>query len=475
MLFNSEQYLLFLPIAVALTWVTPPRLRPLTLLALSYYFYAAWNASFLVLIIGLSAANFVLGLVQGRRAVRSRLVLAAAVVLDLGALAVFKYLGLLDQTATTLAHILGVPASLGAVRLLLPLGLSFFTFEFIHYQVDVYRGSAPITNPVRFFLFPAFFPTQIAGPIKRYQDFDKQVRSHPRFSAALCLEGCELIARGLFKKVVLADGFLVPFVTAVFAKPEAATPFDVWGMLIAFALQIYFDFSGYTDIGRGSAQLLGYTVPENFDAPYLATSIREFWRRWHMSLSNWLRDYLYIPLGGSRKGARRTQLNLIITMALGGLWHGAAWHFMLWGLGQGAALAVNRSWETARRPLPSLCVPAAIGTLLAWFATQLVVLFLWGMFRTPDVHTLLVLWSRMAHPTLARNLISGQQLLVIAVLAASLLAVQLVTRRWNPREAIGSHLSSIVLRPAYAFTLLTLAFVAGASGHGAQRFIYFQF
>lgn len=473
MLFNSEQYLLFLPCAVLLTWITPPTLRPLFLLLASYYFYAAWNAPFLLLIISLSVFNYAVGLCQGSRQPRSRALLALAVVVDLGALGVFKYVGLLDRTTETLATVLGLPAHLPLVQLILPLGLSFFTFEFVHYQVDLYRGFTPVRDPIRFFLFPAFFPTQIAGPIKRYQDFDKQVRARPEFSSTLFVEGCELISRGLFKKVVLADGILLPLVTAVFAKPTEATCIDAWSALIAFALQIYFDFSGYTDIGRGSAQLLGYTVPENFQAPYLATSLRDFWHRWHISLSSWLRDYLYIPLGGSRKGAKRTHVNLIITMALGGLWHGAGWHFMVWGFGHGIVLAINRGWDTSSRR--RFVWPPLLAIGAAWLATQLTVMFLWCAFRAPDLATLAILWGKLLHLAGRFNLTSSSQLVEVLTIAAALLTVQAAAHRWNVRDLVHDRAVSIVLRPAYATGLASVAFLAGVGGTPVHKFIYFQF
>lgn len=473
MLFNSQQYLFFLPVVVTATWVLPARVRPTFLVGASYFFYASWNPPFLLLIFGLTAANYAIGRLQGRCQPRRRSILTLALVIDLGALAVFKYLGLFDETANRLAIILGLPPSIPAVKIILPLGLSFFTFEFIHYQVDLLRGFEPITNPIRFALFPAFFPTQIAGPIKRYQDFDKQVRSNPHFNPVLFLGGTELIARGLFKKVALAD-YLLPLADSVFNAPGHATTLDVLGGLVAFSFQIYLDFSGYTDIGRGSAQLLGYTVPENFDAPYLTTSIREFWRRWHMSLSSWLRDYLYVPLGGSRKGPGRTYLNLMITMALGGLWHGAAWHFVAWGVGQGIALSGNRAWQESRRPVAQ--IPSWLATAAGWSLTQAAVLFLWSLFRAPSVSAAAALWSSAMHFNLHHHLLDGTSLLAIGAIATAVLGVQVVTRKWRVSELVTSSSAGVVLRPAYVTALAGVAFFAALLQHGAvHRFIYFQF
>lgn len=217
---------------------------------------------------------------------------------------------------------------------LLPLGISFFVFEFIHYQVDINRGSVPVKNWLEFSIFGAFFPTQIAGPIKRYEDFVPQLNRQPSFSLPRIGEGLKYILWGLFKKVVLADN-LAPLVAIGFGQAvggaggnASLSSGDAWLTVLAFTLQIYFDFSGYTDMGRGSAMLLGFNLPENFKFPYLAANISDFWRRWHITLSGWLRDYIYIPLGGNRKGRYR---NLLITMVLGGLWHGANWTFIIWG------------------------------------------------------------------------------------------------------------------------------------------------
>ncbi|GAC1510835.1 MAG: MBOAT family protein [Candidatus Dormibacteraceae bacterium] len=473
MLFNSAQYLIFLPIVVAVTWALPARLRPVFLLAASYYFYASWSPPFLLLIFGLTLANYAIGRFQGLSNPRRRSLLVLALAVDLGALAVFKYLGLFDETANRLATILGLPAGVPITHLILPLGLSFFTFEFIHYQVDLLRGFAPITSPIRFALFPAFFPTQIAGPIKRYQDFDKQVRAMPRFDPVLCFEGAELIARGLFKKVVLAD-YLLPLANRVFNAPAEATTLDVLGGLLAFSFQIYLDFSGYTDIGRGSAQLLGYTVPENFDAPYLSTSIREFWRRWHMSLSSWLRDYLYVPLGGSRKGSARTYLNLMITMALGGLWHGAAWHFVAWGVGQGVALSANRAWQDLGRSSRSM--PPWLAIAVGWTLTQAAVLFLWSLFRAPSLSAAADLWWSALHLNLHRHLLDATSLAAIVAIAVLMLAGQVVTRKWNVRMLTSRWAAGVVLRPAYVTALAGFALFAALTQQGAvNKFIYFQF
>jgi alginate O-acetyltransferase complex protein AlgI len=472
MLFNSLTYVFFLPAVVAITWALPARVRPAFLLAASYTFYANWNPPFLGLIIGMTAVNYGLGLAQARSGLGNRWLLAIAVAFNLATLGVFKYLGFLDSTALALTHALGLPASWPVVRLILPLGLSFFTFEFIHYQVDLYRGSYPIRSPIRFALFPAFFPTQIAGPIKRYEDFDKQVQLQPSFDASQFLEGLELIALGMVKKIVLADT-LLPIADTVFAPGVKPNFLDTWVGVIAFSFQIYLDFSGYTDIGRGSAQLLGYNVPINFRAPYLATTARDFWRRWHMSLSSWLRDYLYIPLGGNRGGPWRTRLNLLVTMALGGLWHGAAWHFVTWGIGHGILLIGNR--EVTSSPLLQRRVPRWLAIGGGWAATQVAVLMLWALFRASSDGGALSLWRHMVGLDDGRSILSNLDRWTVLAIAAGVLLVQAALQRFQPRRLIQASRTSIVLRPAYVMILVLLAAQFASINTVVHRFIYFQF
>jgi alginate O-acetyltransferase complex protein AlgI len=356
------------------------------------------------------------------------------------------------------------------VNIILPLGLSFFTFEFIHYQVDLYRGGNPIPNVIRFALFPAFFPTQIAGPIKRYDDFDPQVASHPRFSPDLFIGGVELIALGMFKKVVLADN-LLPISDRVFANAASAGSLDAWIGMIAFSFQILLDFSGYTDIGRGSAQLLGYVVPVNFRAPYLASSLRDFWHRWHITLSSWLRDYLYIPLGGSRVSPWHRRFNLMATMALGGLWHGAAWHYVIWGIGHGAALVANHEIDTKE---VHVRLPRWTNLIVGWLVTQLVVLVLWSVFRAPALSIAATIWEHALAGGLRPHLLGATDIALVVMIAIGVLAVQLLTRPPGTVEFLLQKVPAMI-RPAFALTAGALAVYFGANAVLVHPFIYFRF
>ena len=465
MLFNSLQYALFLPVVWLLYQVTPPRWRIELLLLASYVFYASWSPPYAVLMFTLAVANYLFGLAVARATRHKRAVLWACVGLDLAVLALFKYWNFAAGSASrAFGAAAGIDWQAPFLELVLPLGISFFTFEFIHYLVDIYRGHLPVHSFSKFHVFAAFFPTQIAGPIKRFQDFVPALGRLDRFDAGLAKDGLRLIALGLAKKVLLADK-LAPIANAGFEADRIGTG-EAWIATLAFALQIYFDFSGYTDIARGSAQLFGFRIPLNFDAPYLATRVSDFWRRWHISLSSWLRDYVFIPLGGSRRGLAITLRNLLITMALGGLWHGAAWHFVAWGLYWGLALCLDR---LARAYLPGWRLPGA--PLAGWLGTQLVVLFGWVLFRAESLTHAARLLQTMLIPRPGPNVLSpGADLYVLAV-AAGLIAVSLVGRLAWPRP-LPAPLRPVLVGVALA---LTLAYAVLAEPPAEQRFVYFQF
>jgi alginate O-acetyltransferase complex protein AlgI len=459
----------------------PRRIRYPLLLVASYLFYMNWIPAYVGLILALTVVNYGFGFLIARQ--RSRAWLALAVVVDLGVLGYFKYANFFIGTARAA----GLDAA--TANILLPLGISFFTFEFIHYVVDVWRGSPPVRNFVQFALFAAFFPTQIAGPIKRYQAFVHQLQEYPAFNLALAYDGLFLILRGLFKKVILADS-LARIANLGFDNPTNLSSAETWIAVYAFAFQIFFDFSGYTDIGRGSAQLFGFTVPENFAAPYLARNLADFWRRWHMSLSSWLRDYLFIPLGGSRGSRLENYRNLFLTMALGGLWHGAAWHFVLWGSFQGVGLVALR-WMGDHGILPRKADPfpgeapppgrfarwrSPLGYLLAMALTFHFTCLSWVLFRASDIPTMRQFLMRMIWPTAGEEIYAANdRWIVLGVMIGYFVLVGGV--HWL-RDRVPEALQARVLhwewtvRPAYAVVLILWMIIFPAA---AQSFIYFQF
>lgn len=389
MLFNSYPFLLlFLPVTLAgffglarldrraaASWLT----------AASLFFYGWWNPSFVALLAASIAFNYLMGLAIARASGDSarRTLMAAGVGANLAVLAYYKYAGFL------LSQVLRLPgASEAGAGLILPLGISFFTFTQIAFLVDVSRGLAREYNPVHYALFVTYFPHLIAGPVLHHKEMMPQFSRDQTYrpEAENFSVGLTMFALGLFKKVILADGCAVA-AAAIFdtSAPATRTFFAAWTGALSYALQIYFDFSGYSDMAAGLSKLFGIVLPLNFNSPYKADSIIEFWRRWHMTLSRFLRDYLYIPLGGNRRGPARRQLNLALTMLLGGLWHGASWTFVAWGGLHGLYLMINHSWHRLRGDAPGPW-PAA-ERLAGRLVTFAAVVAAWVFFRAKDFPT----------------------------------------------------------------------------------------
>lgn len=471
MLFNTVEYGVFFVLCFAAAWGLArvgQRARLVFLLFASYAFYAHWDWRYLPLIFGSSTVDFYLARAIARREGRARRrLLAITVVLNLGLLAVFKYWNFAIASVEELHQLAGgrgplVPAAIADVLVvtLPPVGISFFTFVSMSYVIDVHRGRIqPHDSYLRYLLFVAFFPHLVAGPIVRARDLLPQLAGSPRLSREEAGEGMFLIGVGLLKKVVIADQLAVNLVDRVFGAPHDYSAVETVAAVYAYAVQIYCDFSGYSDVAIGSALLLGVRFPENFDAPYKAASLSEFWRRWHISLSTWLRDYLYIPLGGNRGAAWRTYRNLMITMVLGGLWHGAAWTFVFWGLLHGVGLAVSRRFRE-RDLLPR---PLAVFFTFHW------VCLAWVFFRAPDFSTARLVLERVASAT------TDHQNLPPAILA--LLGVG-VASHFMPERAFRRLRSAFIAMPAPAqgVVLFAVAVVLHeASSIEAVPFIYFQF
>jgi alginate O-acetyltransferase complex protein AlgI len=353
--FASPAFFAFLPVVLAGYWLLPTRRHKYRfLLAASWFFYMSWNPWFIGVILFTSVVDFTAGRLIEATAdgPRRRAWLWLSILTNLGLLGVFKYAHFFVDNSLALARHCGCNVPDWTVTLVLPLGISFHTFQGIGYTVDVYRRRVPaVRSFVDFALFVAFFPQLVAGPIVRPAEFLPQLVTPPWPTSGQILEGLQLFVRGLFKKVFLADR-LAQFVDVVFAHPAGYDAVTQRWAILAYAAQIYCDFSGYSDLAIGCARFFGFELPRNFNFPYRASSIADFWKRWHISLSAWMRDYLYISLGGSRKGSLRTCLNLILTMALCGLWHGASWNYVLWGLYNGVLLVLHRLYDRAARGLP---------------------------------------------------------------------------------------------------------------------------
>jgi D-alanyl-lipoteichoic acid acyltransferase DltB (MBOAT superfamily) len=368
MLFVTVGYFVFLLTVVVLFYGIRPSYRRDLLLLASYFFYASWNWKFLPLLLGLTSIDYAAALwIEKSEGRVRRLALTASLVANLGFLGVFKYYNFLGDN---LAWLLGRPAGSFFADIVLPLGISFHTFQSISYVVDVYRGvQEPTRSFIDYALFIAFFPQLVAGPIVRAGTFFRDLYHWRYPSATEISRGAWLLVLGLTKKLVLADNFAIVADAYFAAVAKHPGLLSAWGGAISFAIEIYFDFSGYSDMAIGSALLLGFHFPVNFRQPFLAVSITDFWRRWHISLSSWLRDYLYISLGGNRRGKWKSYRNLVLTMLLGGLWHGARWGFLAWGAFNGVLLAIERATgfdRTREIPLRARDIPAALATFAAF-------------------------------------------------------------------------------------------------------------
>jgi D-alanyl-lipoteichoic acid acyltransferase DltB (MBOAT superfamily) len=381
MLFSSFTFVFqFLPatlLAFAAARRHSPRAGICVLLAASLFFYGAWKPIYLLLFLASIALNFSLGLLM-EKPERRRTIGIIGVTINLASLCYFKYTNFLLDNFNALSGV-----QLPMANIILPLGISFFTFQQIAYLVDVMRGVKVERDPVSYALFVSFFPHLIAGPLVHHAEMIPQFkRGRTGRSSILAARGLAIFVAGLFKKVVIADN-LAQFVTPVFAHLDAGGGVGAewaWLATLAYTLQIYFDFSGYSDMAVGLALMFGIRLPVNFRSPYKATSIIEFWRRWHITLSRFLRDYLYIPLGGNRLGEQRRYINLLVTMLLGGLWHGAAWNFLIWGGLHGIYLSVNHLWRGAREASAALWP-----RLLSWMLTFAAVVIAWVFFRAATV------------------------------------------------------------------------------------------
>lgn len=389
MLFNSTEFLIFFAGFLACYWLARPSLsaRNLLILVASYVFYCWWDYRFGALLLFTSLADYAFARwLENPRLVRwRRWLLGLSLTCNLGVLGFFKYFGFFAGSCQNLLQTFGVEVSQRTLELTLPVGISFYTFQSLSYVIDVYRGHTRAErNVVQVLAFVAFFPQLVAGPIERAGRLLPQFARTLRITGANLEHGAWLICWGLFQKVVLADN-LAPLAELAFDRAAPSLPLLALGSL-AFGAQIYCDFAGYSDIARGLARVLGFELMLNFNAPYVARSLPEFWQRWHISLSTWIRDYLYIPLGGNRRGAARTGLNLLVVLLLAGLWHGAALNFVLWGLWHGGGLAVGGAWSRWRtgRALPDGA---------AWLLTMAFVFAGWVLFRIPSTDHL---WSAAA-------------------------------------------------------------------------------
>lgn len=474
MVFNSFAFFLFFPVVAATYALLPKLFRKHWLLAASCFFYGFWEPVYVVLLLIQTTIAFTGGLAINRfafrLAVRKTLFWISLAVL-LGLLLFFKYVDFVGENATSLANWLGVEASWTTRNVLLPVGISFYTFQAISYVVDVYhKRIAAERNLVNFALYVSFFPQLVAGPIERAGDMLPQFRQLPLIRAVQLTNGLRWILLGLFKKMVVADN-LAPFVDKVYNPDYPATAAEYLLATYAFSMQIYGDFSGYSDIAVGSALVLGFRLSENFRQPYFSASVAEFWRRWHVTLHTWFKDYVYIPLGGSRRGIHRTYLSIVITMVLAGLWHGAGWQFVAYALIHAASIII---WSQLSRWKVLTVIPAATRQIAGILLTFHLVCFSRIYFRSESI------WqANSIVQQLAEGLIQGSSFalpvglpLVGAAFAGVLLLMDIAKEKPALVQKF-AFIQSFPYRPV-AYTLLIFSILLFGVFKSSQ-FIYFQF
>lgn len=501
MLFNSMKFLVFFAVVLLLYYVIPRKTRWVWLLAASYVFYMSWDARYVFLLLGITLATYCLGgaiaRLRGSRrgeAVKGRgaaLLLALAVCVVIGLLIYFKYAGMFAQYVNRLWGLLGFGEPIGSFHILLPVGISFISFQSLGYVIDVYRGRVQAErNLFRYALFISFFPQLVAGPIERSENLLTQIQhiaDQPRISYERFTNGLVLMLFGYFQKVAIGDKAKL-LVDTVFAAPDQYGGVALFLAAAAFAVQIYCDFGGYSNIAVGAAQVLGFEMMENFDTPYFAASIQEFWRRWHISLSTWFRDYLYIPLGGNRKGRARKYFNLMATFLVSGLWHGASGHFVVWGgihglyqiaedAGKGLLRRLREARGTGERPSRPGARPLKVAV------TFVLTVFAWIFFRAESTGGALHYIQRMLFTPSFSGLLGGalgltrNDACALLICLALLFLAELVKYRTGLR--LDKYLSGqrLWVKWTACLAMIFCVVIFGEYGlnHAPSEFIYFQF
>jgi alginate O-acetyltransferase complex protein AlgI len=494
MVFNSYTFIVFFIIILVLHNLPLPwKTKKINLLLGSYIFYAAWNPPFILLLWLSTLVDFFVGraLYTQENKHKKKLLLVVSLIGNLGMLCFFKYGGFILENFVQLVNALGLDYHPAKPNIILPAGISFYTFTTLCYTIDMYkRKSKPVKSLLDFSLFVTFFPHLVAGPIVRPPQLVPQFETPRKANQQQMMQGLMLITLGLFMKVVLADSMLSAPATTIFHSTQPLNTLDAWMGVLAFSGQIFFDFAGYSTVAVGVASCLGFVLPQNFLYPYAAIGFSDFWRRWHITLSAWLRDYLYIPLGGNRKGKFRTYINLMITMLLGGLWHGANWTFVVWGALHGFYLWVEKAIQDIRKKVNPPLVPAtdqviAINgitvpanlkkTGLSGFLAALFTFFLvnvtWVFFRSPDFTSAWrLLTSMFSHVPQGAVLLT-----TLSMIRISIIIIGLVVFHWLMRNTrvliVAEKMPWWLLGLVWAAILLLLIL----SQESSSSFIYFQF
>lgn len=490
MLFNSLEFLIFFPIVVLAYFLIPQKVRYLWLLGASYYFYMCWNAQYALLMATSTAITYASGLLIGRAKTDfgRKLTVAASFVSNLAILFYFKYFYFTMDNINLVRQMLGLSVLVPKFDVILPVGISFYTFQALSYTMDVYRKEiAPEKNFFRYALFVSFFPQLVAGPIERSKNLLHQVNDRHYFNYLRARSGLLIMLWGFFLKLVIADRAAI-MVNTAYNSPENFSGIILVIATLAFAAQIYCDFASYSIIAKGAAKVMGFELMDNFRQPYLSTSIAEFWRRWHISLSSWFKDYLYIPLGGNRKGTLRKYFNLMVVFLVSGLWHGASWNFVIWGAIHGLYQIIGAVTLSARKFLCAILGIDRKTPQYKWFQrtiTLVLVSFGWIFFRSSGLSQSIIIvkkifgefapWTIYEGGLLALGL-DGANIIVLILAILVLLGVSIYE---NSGKIIFEKIESahLVTRWIAYFSLLFAVLIFGIYGPGfeASQFIYFQF
>lgn len=493
MVFNSFSFLIFFPIVLLLYRILPKNVRWIMLLIASYYFYMSWQPDLIYLILFTTAVSYfcALGIEKARKKSLKRLFLVTALVASLSVLFFFKYFNFLSTNITAFLRLISLQVDDFTLNLMLPVGISFYTFQTLSYVIDVYRGTMPAEKHFGYYaLYVSYFPQLVAGPIERPENLIPQLKRDNPFTSRDVSDGLKMMAIGFFKKIAVADQ-LSKYVELVYnntGTPDTAlfNGFTVLTATLMFSIQIYCDFSGYTDIAIGCARVMGIKLMQNFNDPYNAENIQSFWRRWHISLTSWFTDYIYIPLGGSKKGRAKQYANIFFVFLISGIWHGAAWTYIIWGVMHGVYQIIGHITEPAREKLRVRLKLKDKKWYLLFrrVVTFILVLITWVAFRSNSLSDMILLYKTLfiswSHISLSASLSALSLTLptIITVLLCVFITVQLDRQT---ALKINSQSDPIPLTPARALTYITLCWAIAAAWlillnqGGASSFIYFQF
>lgn len=470
MLFNSLTFLIFFIIVFIIYWLLNNDLKKQNILLLisSYIFYAWWDWRFLSLIIISSVIDYIVGLKIYNSEINKKKWLIVSLIANLGLLSFFKYFNFFTQSFSDMVQMFGWQPNNLTLNIILPVGISFYTFQTLSYTIDIYRKSfKPTSNIISFFTYIAFFPQLVAGPIERASNLLPQIEKKRIFKKEWFNEGVIQILIGLFRKIVIADT-LGAYVDTIYSDVSIYNSSSIILATFLYAFQIYYDFSGYSDIAIGTAKLLGFKFNQNFNLPYFSKSLTEFWRKWHMSLSYWLRDYLYISLGGNRKGIKITYRNLMLTMLLGGLWHGSSWNFVIWGGIHGFILSLEKFLKSNKL----ISIPKKAG-FLGYITTFLIVLISWVFFRSQDLNSAFIAIRKIFNFDLSFPFIGDITVVMNSLIVLSIGVIfdlYLFKKNIN-LESFGKNFSILKISVISTIIIILINLFYSTS----NNFIYFQF